>query len=592
MADDKKKGGGLLGWLRGDRAADEAQPVANARMPATPGAAPGTAAPHPGSSAPPGGAAFGSASSAPTFVNRGDGDASMARPVAPGPQKKLSSEVTLRYVDKGEVARGGMGSIRKVFDQNLQRSVAMKVMFPEHRSEAKIVQRFAEEAQIMGQLEHPNIVPVHDFGEDDGTRYFTMLYVRGKTLTELLAEETDADPRELYFKFLNIFLRVLDAVAFAHSRGVVHRDLKPDNIMVGNFGEVYLMDWGIAKLLHRLGGLTSSGAEPGRTIALPAIGKNLDDLAPVRVSRAQGDETGQIIGTFFYMSPEQANAQLERIDERTDIFLLGGVLYEILTKQPPYMGSSVVDVVRQAQACRVVRPDLLMPEANIPPALADICMKCLQADHGARYQTVLELKKDVETFLKGGAGLPVRTFKAGEHLMLEGDPGDEVFIVQRGTVQVYTTQNGRRRGLATLGPGAVVGEAAVFRSTLRSASVVAADDVQAVVVTRRKLEHELGLNTWVGSLVRALADRFFAVNDKFTKADEQIDVLRVSNWVLQYLYLYGHTGPSGRREVAWSHMRQAAMAQFQRPEAEIRALLHAGNFAIDEVRDAMWFAAN
>lgn len=516
---------------------------------------------------------------------------SSVRPVAPGPQKKLTSEVTLRYVDKGEVARGGMGSIRKVFDENLQRSVAMKVMFPEHRNEAKIVQRFAEEAQIMGQLEHPNIVPVHDFGEDDGTKYFTMLYVRGKTLTELLADDGGVDSREAYFKFLNIFLRVLDAVAFAHSRGVVHRDLKPDNIMVGNFGEVYLMDWGIAKLLHRLGGVAQPGAGPGKTIALSAIGKNLDDLAPVRVRRAQGDETGQIIGTFFYMAPEQAHAHLEQIDERTDIFLLGGVLYEILTKQPPYMGSSVVDVVRQAQSCRIVRPEMLSPESNIPPALADICMKCLQSDQAARYQSVLELKKDIENFLKGGAGLPVRTFKAGEHLMVEGERGDEVFIVQRGTVQVYTTQNARRRGLATLGPGAVVGEAAVFRSAPRSASVVAADDVQAVVVTRRQLEHELGLNTWVGSLVKALSERFFSMNDKFTKADEQLDVLRVSNWVLQYLYLYGHTGPSGRREVAWTHMRQAAMAQFQRPEADIRTVLAAGNFAIDETRDALWFAA-
>jgi serine/threonine-protein kinase len=579
MVDEKKKGGGLLGWLRGDKRAEDTERIAVVKVPQA-GPPPSSSS----SSSPP-------PSAVPSANAAVDSEQSMMRPVAPGPQKKLTSEVTVRYVDKGEVARGGMGSIRKVFDENLQRSVAMKVMFPEHRNEAKIVQRFAEEAQIMGQLEHPNIVPVHDFGEDDGTKYFTMLYVRGKTLTDLLADESGADSREAYFRFLNIFLRVLDAVAFAHSRGVVHRDLKPDNIMVGNFGEVYLMDWGIAKLLHRLGGVAQPGAGPGKTIALPAIGKNLDDLAPVRVSRAQGDETGQIIGTFFYMAPEQAQAQLDQIDERTDIFLLGGVLYEILTRQPPYMGSSVVDVVRQAQACRVVRPELLAPEANIPPALADICMKCLHADQGARYQTVLELKKDIENFLKGGAGLPVRHFKAGEHLMVEGEPGDEVFIVQRGTVQVYTTQNGRRRGLATLGAGAVVGEAAVFRSAPRSASVVAADDVHAVVVTRRQLEHELGLNTWVGSLVKALADRFFSVNDKYTKADEQLDVLRVSNWVLQYLYLYGHTGPSGRREVAWTHMRQAAMAQFQRPESDIRTVLAAGNFAIDDQRDALWFAA-
>jgi CRP-like cAMP-binding protein len=175
--------------------------------------------------------------------------------------------------------------------------------------------------------------------------------------------------------------------------------------------------------------------------------------------------------------------------------------------------------------------------------------------------------------------------------MVEGSPGDEVFIVQRGTVQVYQTHQGRRRGLATLGPGAVVGEASVFRASLRSASVVAIDEVHAVVVTRRQLETELGLNTWIGSLVKALADRFFVMNERFTKADEQLEVMKFSNWLLQYLYLYGSTGPSGRREVAWSHLRQAAMAQFQRPEADIRTLLAAGQFRVDDDRDAVWFAA-
>lgn len=561
MADDKKRGagsgGGLLGWLRGDKRAEETGRVAVVKI---------------------------------------DPNASGANPVAPS-DKELKRDVTERYADKGEVARGGMGSIRKVFDENLQRTVAMKVAFPEHRSDPKIMGRFAEEAQIMGQLEHPNIVPVHDFGEDDGTKFFTMLYVRGKTLTDLLAENAAGDTREEYFRFLNIFLRVCDAVAFAHSRGVVHRDLKPDNIMVGNFGEVYLMDWGIARLLHRTGGMPSSTpGQPARTMAMAAIGKSLEDIMPVRV-RADGiknDETGQIIGTFFYMSPEQALAELPNIDERTDIFLLGGVLYEILTKQPPYMGSTVVDVVRQAQACQVLRPEMISPEANIPKMLSDICMKCLQRNREDRYQTALDLKKDIEVFLKGGAGLPTRIFAPSEHLMVEGQPGEEVYIIQKGMVQVYQTDKatGRRRGLATLQAGAVVGEAAVFSAAQRTASVVAVDEVTAVVVTRKQLESELGLNTWVGSLVKALADRFFSMNDRFSKADEANHVLRVSNWILQYLVLYGHTGPSQRREVQWSHLLRATMAQFQKPEDEVRAILDAvGTFTIDKTRDVIWFSA-
>lgn len=556
MSDDKKRGGGgLLGWLRGEKRAEE-----TGRVP---------------------------------VVKIDPGGANAAAAAA----RDLKRGVTDRYTDKGELARGGMGSVRKVFDDNLQRTVAMKVCFPEHKNDPKIMARFAEEAQIMGQLEHPNIVPVHDFADDDGTRFFTMLQVRGKTLTELL-NESSADVRESYFRFLNIFLRVCDAVAFAHSRGVVHRDLKPDNIMVGNFGEVYLMDWGIAKLLHRTGGgVPQSSNQPAKTTVMQAFGKSLDDIMPVRVRNdgVKNDETGQIIGTFFYMSPEQALAEVERIDERTDIFLLGGVLYEILTKQPPYLGSTVVDVVRQAQACLVLRPELIAPEANIPKALGDLCMRCLQKEPDARFKTVLDLKKEIETFLKGGAGLPTRVFAPGEHLMAEGEPGEEVFIIQKGMVQVYQTDKatGRRRGLATLQAGAVVGEAAVFRASARTASVVAIDEVSTVVVTRKQLESELGLNTWVGSLVKALADRFFTTNDRFTKADEANHVLRVSNWILQYLVLYGHTGPSQRREVQWSHLLKATMAQFQKPEDEVRAIVEAtGTFTIDPARDVIWFSAS
>jgi len=205
----------------------------------------------------------------------------------------------------------------------------MKVLFPEHRSDAKISARFAEEAQILGQLENPNMFPCTDFGEDgQGTRYFTMYDVRGKTLTDILQSDTVADgSREAYFKLLEIFLKVCDAVAFAHSRGVIHRDLKPDNIMVGAFGEVYLMDWGISKLLGRTSGMPSS------------IDGEIPE--PVRVKRVGGgagsagdEEKGQIIGTFFYMSPEQANAEVERNDERTDRLPPGGRMLARRTGPP------------------------------------------------------------------------------------------------------------------------------------------------------------------------------------------------------------------------------------------------------------------
>jgi serine/threonine-protein kinase len=535
-----KGGAGLLGWLRGGKQAEETGRVPVVRV--TPGATPAA---------------------------------------VPAPVAMLQRDVAQRHVDKGEIARGGMGSIRKVFDTNLQRTVAMKVLFPEHRNDAKISARFGEEAQILGQLEHPNIVPVHDFGEDvEGIRYFTMYYVRGKTLTDILQSDTVADgSREAYFKLLNIFLRVCDAVAFAHSRGVVHRDLKPDNIMVGGFGEVYLMDWGISKLLNRASSMPS-----------PVDGEIYE---PVRVKRegAAEDERGQIIGTFFYMSPEQANAQVESVDERTDIFLLGGVLYEVLTGQTPYMGSTVVDVVRQAQKANIPSPELVAPDRNVPAALSRICMKCLQKDQNERYQTVQQLKADVENFLKGGASFPVLTFKAGELLMEEGQKGDQVFIVTKGLVQVYKTFNdGRRQGLATLGPGAVVGEAAVLTSGDRTASVVAVEDTTATAVTRAQLEKELGLNNWMGPLVKALADRFVGIDAKLDETKTELNAAKLENWLLQYLLQHGHPSEDGSKEVVLTPMVKACKYALKKPDAEIRRFIEASpKFKIDPSRDVVAF---
>jgi serine/threonine-protein kinase len=540
---DKKGGGGLLGWLRSSKRAEETGRVPVVRV-SPPGEVP-----------------------APVELEA----------------NKLQKEVSLRHVDKGEIARGGMGSIRKVFDTNLQRTVAMKVLFPEHRQDAKIMARFAEEAQILGQLEHPNIVPVHDFGEDgEGTRYFTMHYVRGKTLTDILQSDTVADgSREAYFKLLNIFLRVCDAVAFAHSRGVVHRDLKPDNIMVGAFGEVYLMDWGIARLLGR-----TSGAPSTVDGEIPE---------PVKVRRegpsSNDEEKGQIIGTFFYMSPEQALAEVERIDERTDVFLLGGVLYEILTGQPPYVGSTVVDVVRQAQKANIPAPELVAPERNIPAPLSRVVMKALQKDQGERYQNVQQLKADVENFLKGGASFPVVTFKAGELLMNEGEKGDQVFIINKGLVQVYKTfSDGRRQGLATLGPGAVVGEAAVLSAKERTASVVAVEDTIVTAVTRAQLDKELGLNNWMGPLVKALADRFIGIDEKLDEVRTELNFVRIENWILQFLLTHGQPGANGEKEVVLSTMIKHCKYALKKPEPEIRRVVEGTpKFKIDAARDVIAF---
>lgn len=401
---------------------------------------------------------------------------------AHAPQAELGSRLQVRE----QLDEGGMGFIREVFDNNLARNAAMKVLKPEHSDDDLAVRRFLEEAQITAQLDHPNIVPVHELGVDpSGALYFTMKLVRGQTLTSILQQQDyqKREERELY-AHLQIFLKVCDAVAFAHSRGVLHRDLKPDNIMVGEFGEVYLMDWGIARLLQQ---------EP-------------TEPPPEKTHRAQ-TKVGSILGTLSYMAPEQARGKSEWIDERTDVFSLGAILYEILTQAPPYIGITNAEVARKAALGDIVSPQEFVDIA-LPPALCAIAVKALDKARSRRHQTVAELSQEIQNFLQSGWNFPKKHFAAGDHIVVEGEIGSEAFIILKGTCQVYKTVQQTRTDLKVLHQGDVFGEIAVITAKPRSASVVALDDVTVATVTQKYFEDELGMAHWLGVFVKALAERF------------------------------------------------------------------------------------
>jgi serine/threonine-protein kinase len=246
------------------------------------------------------------------------------------------AEVPRRFGDYAvlePVGRGGRGIVYRVSDPELNRPLAVKVLRPELRDDADAVRRFREEAQVMGQLQHPGIVPVHGLGRlPDGRPYFAMKLVQGRTLADLLAARPA--PAEDRPRFLAIFQQVCQAVAYAHSRGVIHRDLKPANVMVGAFAEVQVMDWGLAKVLGEAA--ASRGRQPPEDVADGAA----DTVCTVR-SGATGlsSADGLVVGTFAYMSPEQALGRVEHLDARADVFGLGAVLCEILTGAPPYDGA-------------------------------------------------------------------------------------------------------------------------------------------------------------------------------------------------------------------------------------------------------------
>ncbi len=399
------------------------------------------------------------------------------------------------FVDHGELGKGGMGSVRRMWDPRILRTTAMKAIDPlEVRPD--LVPRFIEEAQITGQLEHPNIVPVHEFGVDaDGRLYLSLKLVDGDTLWRKVRRlgEDRLRPQELG-DLVQILIKICEALGYAHSRGVVHRDLKPSNVMLGTFGQVYVLDWGIAKVIPPDGG---------------------ESVVVSRQPEHPLDREDSLIGTPSWMAPEQARADHDAIDARTDIFALGGLIYFALTGTAPYgVKGDVVQVIRKAQMCRFVRPSEIEGLPTFPIQLERIAMKAMKAHPDDRYQTVGELKADLEAFVRGTWSFPTRKYRKGDVIVQEGEPGDEAFVVQYGMLDVLKGEGKGQRVVRTLGPGECFGEMAVFTKAARSATIVATTNVELLVVTQDALQEGLGLNSWMGAFVTALASRFQEVEQE------------------------------------------------------------------------------
>jgi hypothetical protein len=310
----------------------------------------------------------------------------------PAPAPSVS-EPDSRYTIEREIKAGGMGKVVLAYDRELRRQVAMKLILESDAIDLEWRTRFKNEAQIASQLDHPNILSVFDYGEDGrGNHYITMRYVPGRSLgdvlMELAAQKPDTHRAFSLRRRLEIFLKVCDAIAYAHSRHVIHRDMKPDNVLLGAYGEVLVIDWGIAKRLE--------------DAPDDAVTTDFTDLA--KQFGGGNSAPGLIMGTPTYMPPEQAAGRPELTDERSDIYSLGGLLYALLAYRSPIpsmYGENILERVKQGQIDPL---DTSKAGEPIPRELRAIVLKAMAVEQKQRYSTVDTLAADVSAYLEGRDG--------------------------------------------------------------------------------------------------------------------------------------------------------------------------------------------
>jgi serine/threonine protein kinase len=328
-----------------------------------------------------------------------------------------------KYKMMGSIGRGGMGVVHQARDLRIHRQVAMKVIKTASQFSRENVLRFVDEAQLTGQLQHPNIVPVYELALDEQDEvFYTMKYVKGITLDDVLKGLRKGDEAMIaeysLTALLDIFQKICDGVAYAHSKGVVHRDLKPDNIMIGEYGEVLVMDWGLAKRMssgmhdEQLSDAAPRDPDPEPQLEMPSPG--LREFQTLN---------GLIVGTPPYISPEAARGELDQISPGSDIYVLGSILYAILTLRPPYPGKEFGELIEQIVSGRFEHPSSFnqstkgsvgtpdniayvlahLPGRRIPEGLAAIVLKAMSYQMSDRYAKVEDFQDDITAWQNGFA---------------------------------------------------------------------------------------------------------------------------------------------------------------------------------------------
>jgi serine/threonine-protein kinase len=457
----------------------------------------------------------------------------------------------------GLLGQGGMSRVFRVRDEALGREVALKVLKPDLMKQDEALETFVDEARITAQLDHPNVPPVYALANDrKRSTCFTMKVLEGQTFQQLL-DRNKHGGIEALFAALEVMVRVCDAVSFAHTKGIFHCDLKPGNVMVGDHGQIYVVDWGLAR----------------RRETLPK----------------EGEDDRRAVGTPAYMAPEQARGQNHLIDERTDTFLLGGMLYRVLVGKPPYVASTAEDTLELARRVTYPLAEAAAPAGRpLPPRLLAICRKALSLEKAARYQTASELRKELEEFIHGTAKLPEQVFQPGDVIVKEGDPGDCAYIILDGHCQVTRMVAGKKENLRLLGPGEMFGEAAVLTNNVRLASVTALMETRVAVVQKSFLQDEMERTSLISLAIRAVASAFVDLNGQTAALLQDQAVSRAWELVLREVAFMGRAEADGDRSIVWSSTL-ARVAQQSGVSADliVRRMQRQKGVRLDEVQDRL-----
>ncbi len=495
-----------------------------------------------------------------------------------------------RYVELSLAGEGGTSAVFKAYDRELDRQVALKRVKDTRTMEQELTELVGQEARLLAALEHPNIVPVHDSGIDaEGRRFYTMKLLAGQRLSDRLASNPPAHraPGEL-LSCLRIVIAVCDALDFAHARDILHLDVKSENVMVGDHGEVHLIDWGISKMARQ-----------------PDRGPH----AHAHLAEYRRHRTEPLPCTPSFASPEQAEGRADKISCRTDVFGVGALLFEIATGSPPFEAPSANEALVAASCCEF--EDRLDRAPALPAWLRQIIVRAMAREPEHRYQSVKDLKKDLQAFVDNVWKLNRCAYAEGDIVIRQDEPATTVFLIIAGRCDVVrTTMSGQEKQLAILGPGDVFGELALVPEGRRTAMVRALDAVEVAVLDREKLQRDLAGNLWLGRLLPTLVNRVLDKDRRLTELEQR---QRALVGALDHLATQGQRLGDGRLVGTWSefcHLMEGTMdvaflpgtmsavllewiaaASGARPARLDSRRIRSGSFVIDFQTDQYWIGA-